>query len=88
LLTLTLAVSLILAVGLTALGCSGEGDEVAGKGDGGQAENGMAESTKPLIGSDLGRQAFQPSTRLVVPDGVGTPSTALGACWPGWRRER
>jgi tripartite-type tricarboxylate transporter receptor subunit TctC len=81
--TLTLAVSLILAVGLTAIGCSGGGDEVAGKGDEGEARNSVAEGTKPLIGSDLGHQAFQPSTRLVVPDGVGTPFDRVGRVLAG-----
>src|SRR5215218_1621096 len=83
LLTLTLAVSLILAVGLTAIGCSGGGDERAGRGDEGEARNGVAERTKPLIGSDLGHQAFQPSTRLVVPDGVGTPFDRVGRVLAG-----
>jgi len=83
LLTLTLAVSLILAVGLTAIGCSGGGEEVAGKGEVGEAKNGVAEGTKPLIGSDLGHQAFQPSTRLVVPDGVGTPFDRVGRVLAG-----
>ena len=50
LLTLTLVVSVILAVGLTAIGCSGGKDEVAGRGDGEKGEKGVAEGTKPLIG--------------------------------------
>jgi tripartite-type tricarboxylate transporter receptor subunit TctC len=83
LLTLILVVALILAVGLTAIGCSGGGDEVAGRGDEREAGNGAAESTKPLIGSDLGHQAFQPSTRLVVPDGVGTPFDRVGRVLAG-----
>ena len=74
---------MILAVGLTAIGCSGGGDEVAGRGDEREAGNGAAESTKPLIGSDLGHQAFQPSTRLVVPDGVGTPFDRVGRVLAG-----
>jgi tripartite-type tricarboxylate transporter receptor subunit TctC len=83
LLTPTLAVSLILAAGLTAIGCSGGGDERAGRGDEREARNGVAERTKPLIGSDLGHQAFQPSTRLVVPDGVGTPFDRVGRVLAG-----
>jgi hypothetical protein len=34
--------TLTLAVGLTAIGCSGGGDEVAGKGEAGEAKNGVA----------------------------------------------
>jgi tripartite-type tricarboxylate transporter receptor subunit TctC len=83
LLTPTLAVSLILAVGLTAIGCSGGGEERAGRGDEREASKGVAEGTKPLIGSDLGHQAFQPSTRLVVPDGVGTPFDRVGRVLAG-----
>jgi tripartite-type tricarboxylate transporter receptor subunit TctC len=83
LLTLTLVVAVILAVGLTAIGCSGGNDEVTGKGDGEKAEKGVAEGTKPLIGSNLGHQAFQPSTRLVVPDGVGTPFDRVGRVLAG-----
>ena len=74
---------LTLTVGLTAIGCSGGGDEAGGQGDKGEARNGAAESTKPLIGSDLGHQAFQPSTRLVVPDGVGTPLDRVGRVLAG-----
>jgi tripartite-type tricarboxylate transporter receptor subunit TctC len=74
---------LTLVVGLTAVGCSGGGDDKAGRGDRGKAENGVAESTKPLIGSNLGHQAFQPSTRLVVPDGVGTPFDRAGRVLAG-----
>jgi tripartite-type tricarboxylate transporter receptor subunit TctC len=83
LLTLTLAASLILAVGLTEIGCSNGDDERAGRGDEGEAKNGVAEDTKPLIGSDLGHQAFQPSTRLVVPDGIGTPFDRAGRVLAG-----
>jgi tripartite-type tricarboxylate transporter receptor subunit TctC len=74
---------LALAVGLTAIGCSGGDDDAAGRGEQGEAEGGAAESTKPLIGSDLGHQAFQPSTRLVVPDGVGTPFDRVGRVLAG-----
>jgi tripartite-type tricarboxylate transporter receptor subunit TctC len=74
---------LILTVGLAATGCSGGGDEVSGREDKGGAEDGAAESTKPLIGSDLGHQAFQPSTRLVIPDGVGTPFDRVGRVLAG-----
>jgi tripartite-type tricarboxylate transporter receptor subunit TctC len=74
---------LALAVGLTAIGCSGGDDDAAGRGAGGEAEGGAAESTKPLIGSDLGHQAFQSSTRLVVPDGVGTPFDRVGRVLAG-----
>jgi tripartite-type tricarboxylate transporter receptor subunit TctC len=83
LLTLTLAVSLILAVGLTAIGCSGGNDEAAGRGHESETQNGGKEGTKPLIGSNLGHQAFQPSTRLAVPDGVGTPFDRVGRVLAG-----
>jgi tripartite-type tricarboxylate transporter receptor subunit TctC len=36
-----------------------------------------------LIGSALGHQAFQPSTRLVIPDGVGTPFDRVGRVLAG-----
>ena len=63
--------ALTVMLGLAAAGCSG--DEAAGGGAKDGAGGGAGEATKPLIGSDLGHQAFQPSTRLVVPAGVGTP---------------
>ena len=69
---------LVLAAGLTLVGCSGGGDEGDKRGD-----TGGAESTKPLVGSNLGHQAFQPSTRLVVPDGVGTPFDRVGRVLAG-----
>jgi len=64
--------ALVLMVGLAPIGCSGD-DDSAGTGSEGGTRDGAGEDTKPLIGSDLGHQAFQPSTRLVVPAGVGTP---------------
>ena len=70
LLTLILA---LVVVGLDVIGCSADGDEGAGGGARGGVREGAGETTKPLIGSDLGHQAFQPSTRIVVPAGVGTP---------------
>ena len=74
---------LALAVGLIAIGCSGGEDDAVGRGDGGEDDGGATESTKPLIGSDLGHQAFQSSTRLVVPDGVGTPFDRVGRVLAG-----
>src|SRR5919199_6365872 len=74
---------LVLAAGLTVIGCSGGGDEGDKRGDTGEAKGGAAESTKPLIGSNLGHQAFQPSTRLVIPDGVGTPFDRVGRVLAG-----
>ena len=74
---------LFLAAGLAVVGCSGGGDEGDKRGDTGGPKGGAAESTKPLVGSNLGHQAFQPSTRLVVPDGVGTPFDRVGRVLAG-----
>jgi tripartite-type tricarboxylate transporter receptor subunit TctC len=75
-LALVLASALVV-VGLAGIGCSGDGGEGAAGGAGGGAKGGANggadETTKPLIGSDLGHQAFQNSTRIVVPASVGTP---------------
>lgn len=54
-------------VGVLAGGCSGE-DATGGEG----AETGGLEETT-FVGSGLGHQAFQPSTRLVVPAAAGEP---------------
>jgi len=73
---------LALAGCLIVVGCSG-GSEEAGRGDGHEDDGGDTESTKPLIGSDLGHQAFQSSTRLVVPGGVGTTFDRVGRVLAG-----
>jgi tripartite-type tricarboxylate transporter receptor subunit TctC len=62
---LALATALVLG----AVGCSGDGDEAAGRAA--EGENGGA-AGRP-VGSGLGHQAFQPSTRLVVPSPAGMP---------------
>lgn len=62
------AFTLALALGLAAVGCS-EGDDatvLAPRGNDAGAPGRTAEN-------DLGHQAFQPSTRLVVPSAVGLP---------------
>lgn len=69
--------AVVLMAGLATVGCS---DDDAVKRD---AKRGVDEATKPLIGSDLGHQAFQPSTRLVVPAGVGTPLDRAGRVLAG-----
>ena len=56
-----LALAVILAT--VGVGCSGGEDGAAGKGAGRKAE----EAAASPVGSGLGHQAFQPSTRLVVP---------------------
>ena len=62
---LALATALVLGV----VGCSGDRDEAAGGAE--EGENSGA-SGRP-VGSGLGHQAFQPSTRLVVPSPAGMP---------------
>jgi hypothetical protein len=76
------ALALIVTVSVALAGCLGD-DEVAGGDARRDVENDMGEATKPLIGSDLGHQAFQPSTRLVVPAGVGTPLDRSGRVLAG-----
>ena len=56
---------LALALGLAAAGCSGDGN--------GAAEGKGAETEGRPVENELGHQAFQPSTRLVVPAGEGDP---------------
>ena len=77
------ALAMIVMVSVALAGCSGDDDEAAGGDAKRDAENVMGEATKPLIGSDLGHQAFQPSTRLVVPAGVGTPLDRSGRVLAG-----
>ncbi len=60
---------LALALGLSVAGCSGDGHDAA---EGG-TEGKNAEAKGQPVENDLGHQAFQPSTRLVVPDEEGTP---------------
>ena len=86
-LALALTLAVMVSVGTTATGCSGDGDRASRAGvDGGDepgAKTEAGKTTKPLIGSDLGHQAFQPSTRLVVPAGVGTPLDRAGRVLAG-----
>src|ERR671916_661265 len=65
---------LVLALGVAGVGCSGEGSESAGRGpgDGGAGDRGAGGAGRP-VENDLGHQAFQPSTRLVVPAATGLP---------------
>ena len=60
---------LALALGLAVAGCSGDGNDAAERATEGKG----AEAKGQPIGSDLGHQAFQPSTRLVVPSAAGMP---------------
>src|SRR3712207_4961546 len=60
---------LALALGLAAAGCSGDGNGAAE----GVAEGKGAETEGRPVENELGHQAFQPSTRLVVPAGEGDP---------------
>lgn len=82
-LVLGLVLGLVLAPGLATGGCSGDVD----KAPGGGARGGVGEATKPLIGSDLGHQAFQSSTRLVVSGDVGTPFDRAGRVLAGLAEE-
>jgi tripartite-type tricarboxylate transporter receptor subunit TctC len=64
------ALALAPALALAAIGCSGDGDDAAA---GRAAENeGSGASGRPAE-NELGHQAFQPSTRLVVPSAAGMP---------------
>ena len=69
-----LVLVLALALGVAGVGCSGEGSESAGRdaGDGGAGDRGAGGAGRP-VENDLGHQAFQPSTRLVVPAAAGLP---------------
>src|SRR3712207_2566902 len=60
---------LTLALGLAAAGCSGDGNGTAE----GVAEGKGAETEGRTVENELGHQAFQPSTRLVVPSAEGMP---------------
>src|SRR3712207_3143576 len=60
---------LTLALGLAAAGCSGDGNGTAE----GVAEGKGAETEGRTVENELGHQAFQPSTRLVVPAVEGMP---------------
>ncbi len=64
---LALALALTLALGLAAVGCSGD-DKGAAEG----AREGAGGKEQPAE-DELGHQAFQPSTRLVVPSAAGLP---------------
>lgn len=61
--------ALALALGLAVFGCSGDGKGAAEK----AAEGEGAETTEGPVENELGHQAFQPSTRLVVPARAGDP---------------
>lgn len=58
-----------LALGLTVTGCSGDGNDAAQGG----AEGKSAGAKGKSVENELGHQAFQPSTRLVVPSRAGMP---------------
>jgi tripartite-type tricarboxylate transporter receptor subunit TctC len=60
---------LALGLGLAVAGCSGEESDAAG-GDAGGKD---ARASGRPVENELGHQAFQPSTRLVVPAEPGTP---------------
>ena len=64
------ALALAVALALAAVGCSGDGDDAAaGRAAGNE---GSGASGRPAE-DELGHQAFQPSTRLVVPAEAGMP---------------
>ena len=65
---------LALVLGFAGVACSGDGGDASGRAtEGEDARNGGAGTTEPLVRSGLGHQAFQPSTRLVVPAAAGMP---------------
>lgn len=65
------ALALALALGLAAVGCSGDGNDAAGRAP--EAEGKRPGASERPAENELGHQAFQPSTRLVVPAGAGMP---------------
>lgn len=66
-----LALAMVAALVLVAVGCSGGGKEATGQGGAGGGEERSGGRVTEVAGStiedELGHQAFQPSTRLVVP---------------------
>jgi tripartite-type tricarboxylate transporter receptor subunit TctC len=66
-----LALTMVVALVLVAVGCSGGGMEATGQGGAGGGEERSGGRVTEVAGStiedELGHQAFQPSTRLVVP---------------------
>ena len=65
---------LALVLGVTGAACSGDRGDAAGRASGSEDAGGKgAGATERPVGSGLGHQAFQPSTRLVVPSAAGMP---------------
>ncbi len=56
----------VVLLAIVGIGCSGGEDGAAGKG----AERKADQAAASPVQNDLGNQAFQPSTRLAVPDGT------------------
>jgi tripartite-type tricarboxylate transporter receptor subunit TctC len=63
------ALAAVLVLAIVGVGCSGGEDGAAGK----KTEREADQATASPVGGDLGHQAFQPSTRLVVPAAAGMP---------------
>src|ERR671917_2157773 len=65
---------LALVLGVTGASCTGDRGVAAGRASGSEDPGGKgAGATERPVGSGLGHQAFQPSTRLVVPSAAGMP---------------
>ncbi len=65
---------LVLVLGVAGSACSGEGGGVADPDSGGEDGGGRAAGAQGQpVEDELGHQAFQPSTRLVVPSEPGMP---------------
>src|SRR5918998_6764720 len=65
---------LALVLGVTGAACSGDRGDAAGRASGSEDPGGKgAVATERPVGSGLGHQAFQRSTRLVVPAAAGMP---------------
>ena len=60
-------------------GCSGEEDAAVGR----DAEGGLGGAEETTVETGLGHQAYQPSTRLVVPAGRGEPFDRVGRVLAG-----
>lgn len=66
--------ALVLVLGVAGAACSDEETDAAGTAAGSEDAGGKGAGTgQRTVGSGLGHQAFQPSTRLVVPSAAGMP---------------
>jgi tripartite-type tricarboxylate transporter receptor subunit TctC len=66
--------ALVFVLGVAGAACSGQGGDAADRAAGSEDAGGKDAGTMQRpVGSGLGHQAYQPSTRLVVPSAAGMP---------------